>query len=108
MIGDDFRGSRGGRVMSMTAVKFDVGQLIVTPTASAALEADGETVARLLERHQAGDWGDVTQHERSINDQGLETSLSLQSVYHTRRGQKIIFVTRADRTMTLVHVMPPS
>ena len=89
----------------MTA-KFELGQVIVTPTACEALNAEGHTVDELLSRHCAGDWGDVSAHERTVNDQGLDAPMSLQSIYRMPSGKKVSFVTRSDRSLTLVHLLP--
>ena len=37
--------------------KFELGQIVVTPAASAALEAHGQHLTDLLTKHQSGDWG---------------------------------------------------
>ena len=89
-----------------TSEKFDLGRVIITPTASAALQADGKTPADLLSRHQSGDWGDVTEQERSLNERGLAGHFNLQSVYKTIRGDRVAVVTKADRSLTLVHIDP--
>ena len=86
--------------------KFEVGQIVITPAATAALEASGQTLAELLIRHQAGDWGDATEQVQAVNEQGLAHSLNLQSVYPVVSGQRLVVVTNRERTMTMIHVEP--
>jgi len=91
--------------MASVARKFDLGQVIITPTAADALAAAGQTADAILARHQAGDWGDVGQQERTVNEQGLAEGLNLVSVY-AAGNQRISVVTKGDRLLTLVHVDP--
>jgi hypothetical protein len=84
--------------------KFETGQVVVTPAASAALQSHGHSVADLLARHQAGDWGDVSDQLRDINARGLTEQFNLQSVYAVGDGQHIIVVTNRDRSLTMVHL----
>ena len=54
--------------------KFEVGEVIITPAASAALEASGQTLAELLARHRAGDWGDVADHVARFDERAWSSS----------------------------------
>jgi hypothetical protein len=84
--------------------KFETGEIVITPAASAALEASGQTLDALLARHQAGDWGEVADHVRMINDRGLEESFNLQSIYTVQSNQRLVLVTNRERTLTMVHL----
>lgn len=92
--------------MSRRTAKFDLGRVVVTPTANQALLADGQSADLVLSRHQAGDWGEVSEHERELNDQAINSRANVLSIYKTRAGQRVTIVTKADRSMTLVHVDP--
>lgn len=87
-------------------MKFELGQVIVTPTADEALQASGQSASELLSRHQSGDWGEVSDQERRVNERGLARPMSLLSKYRTLRGDRVTVVTKADRTVTLVHIDP--
>ncbi len=84
--------------------KFDIGQVVITPAASAALESAGATLEDLLARHQAGDWGDVSPHEQRVNDRGLIEQFNLQSAYAVHAGARLVVSTNRDRTTTMVHL----
>jgi hypothetical protein len=55
-----------------------------------------------LERHQAGDWGDVDEHDRQENELSLKSDFRLLSVYHAANGIKFWIITEADRSATTV------
>jgi hypothetical protein len=92
--------------MTAHSAKFDVGQVIVTPSASRALEASGQSPDAVLQRHQSGDWGDVSDQERQVNEEALQRSYNLLSIYRTPAGERVTIVTKGDRTLTLVHIDP--
>ena len=82
---------------------FRLGKLVSTPNAlRQLLQAD---ILTALQRHQAGDWGDVDDHDRQANDQALTDETRLFSVYHTAAGIKFWVITEADRSVTTV-LMP--
>jgi hypothetical protein len=85
-------------------MQFDIGEVIVTPAATAALSANGSTADELLARHQSGDWGDVTQQVRQVNERGLVERFNLQSTYAMPDGQRVIVVTNHHRTTTMIHL----
>ena len=45
-------------------VKFDLGQLLITPGALDALTRNGTDEGPYLLRHQSGDWGDVDEIDK--------------------------------------------
>jgi hypothetical protein len=87
-------------------MKFDLGQVVVTPGAQEALSNWGENVDALLSRHQTGDWGDVSEEIRKVNEEGVAGQRNLVSIYTTPSGTAITVFTKADRSMTLVHLGP--
>ena len=44
---------------------FDLGQLVATPGALAALEKSGETPMEFLSRHVRGDWGELPEEDKT-------------------------------------------
>ncbi len=87
-------------------MKFEVGEIVITPAASAALEANGHSVDELLARHQAGDWGDVSDQVRTVNQRALVEQFNVQSVFAVSSGQRVVVVTNRDRSLTMVHLDP--
>ena len=90
--------------MSARVARFELGQVVVTPTAAAAIEATGQTLEEILARHQSGDWGNVPDTHRLVNEEGVSKPFTLQSVYDSTDGIQIAVVTRADRSLTMVHL----
>ena len=80
--------------------KFNLGRCCITPNALSHLAHDD--VVRALERHQAGDWGDVDKHDHRENELSLREGFRLLSVYHSTSGVKFYVITEADRSLTTV------
>lgn len=90
--------------MHLRTIKFEVGQLVVTPTAAAAITENGATLDSLLQRHQCGDWGEISTAVRSVNERGLSDQFNLQSGYTLPDGRRVVIVTNRDRSATMVHL----
>jgi hypothetical protein len=80
--------------------KFQLGQLVATPGALRALEEAGQSPAFFLEKHMSGDWGEVNNEDKRLNDEALVTGERLLSAYRTLKGVKIWVITEADRSST--------
>lgn len=78
-----------------STVKFPMGQILATPDALAALEQSGERPAKFLMRHVAGDWGDMSESDKSLNDEALVDGSRLMSAYQTSKGTTIWVITEA-------------
>jgi len=89
-----------------TLPRFEIGEVVVTSRAEMALRAWGLPLDSLLARHQAGDWGDVSELERQCNDEGILRRYNLVSHFRTPSGELIMITTRADRSYTMVHLGP--
>lgn len=79
---------------------FRLGRIVATPNALTNLSEDD--ILRGIQRHQAGDWGDVGDHDRQANDQALVNGSRLFSVYHSTNDVKFWIITEADRSVTTV------
>jgi hypothetical protein len=84
----------------MAAAKFDLGQLVATPGALAALEESGEEPSTFIARHTSGDWGDLSDDDRQENEFSLAHGFRLLSSYRLRSGVKLWVITEADRSAT--------
>lgn len=78
---------------------FDLGQLVATPGALAALEKTGQNAMDFLSRHVRGDWGDLPKEDKDENQLSLEKGFRLLSSYRTTAGT-IWVITEADRSHT--------
>jgi len=79
---------------------FDLGQLVATPGALAALEKTGQNAMEFLSRHVRGDWGELPKEDKDENHLSLEKGFRLLSSYRTTAGDKVWVITEADRSHT--------
>ena len=83
---------------SSTATRlFPLGQIVSTPGALNALSSEGITVAELLQRHQAGDWGDLEESDRKENTLSVVEGFRILSAYTLRRTKVKLWVISGDR-----------
>jgi hypothetical protein len=80
--------------------KFPLGEVVITRHALEAIPP-GEVRAALA-RHAAGDWGDLCDEDRQLNDQSVEEEDRLLSAYRDTAGTKFWIITEADRSVTTV------
>ena len=73
---------------------FLLGRVVATPAALDLLEKHGMSSATLLNRHQSGDWGDLTKHDRVANDAALVNGGRLLSAYVVK-GERVWIITEA-------------
>jgi hypothetical protein len=65
--------------------KFSLGSVVATPGVLEAFRASGESPLVFLERHLAGDWGDVDEHDRNENE--LSSNTAGEFFPHTRSAR---------------------
>lgn len=89
---------------------FQLGQVVMTCGIAARMGTDpsfARGVRSSLERHAAGDWGDVGEESRRMNDDALEAERNgewsdrLFSLYDIE-GTEIFIITEADRSVTTI------
>ena len=80
--------------------KFRLGKIVSTPNALDRLTQ--EDILTGIQRHQAGDWGDVSEDDRTKNELSLKQGLRLWSMYHAGNGVKFWLITEAGRSHTTV------
>ena len=76
-------------------VKFDPGQIVITPTAMNALADAGQTPGEFLRRHVCGDWGQLDRGDVKANESALKTGLRLLSSYPLKSGEVLWIITEA-------------
>jgi hypothetical protein len=55
-----------------------------------------------IQRHQAGDWGELSDENREANDQALVQGTRILSAYTAVTGTRFWIITEADREATTV------
>jgi len=79
---------------------FELGQILATPGALAALQKAGQDPRDFLARYVACDWGDLSDEDQHENDYSVENGFRLLSSYRTNAGDKLWIITEADRSAT--------
>jgi hypothetical protein len=80
--------------------KFPLGQIVITPNALGKLASDD--ILNALNRHVAGDWGNLDTDDKLENDIALTNGFRLLSAYTSNDGIKFWIITEASRAVTTV------
>jgi hypothetical protein len=80
--------------------KFLLGRIVATPGALKALEQANQNPFEFLERHEAGDWGELCEEDKRENEFSVRNGFRILSAYRTRNDVKIWIITEADRSVT--------
>jgi hypothetical protein len=80
---------------------FPLGKVVSTPGAIEALNSAGVSARELLERHVSGDWGDLSEDDRSENELSVKEGFRILSAYTLpRTSVRLWIITEADRSAT--------
>jgi hypothetical protein len=87
--------------MNTTSKKplFQLGQIVATPGILELLESTGKAPSEFIAKHVSGNWGDLCDEDRELNDAALKEQSRLFSAY-TVGNEKIWLITEADRSST--------
>jgi hypothetical protein len=78
----------------------ELGQIVATPGALAALRKAEQQPGEFLTRHVNRAWCDLSDEDRKENDYSLEHGFRLLSAYRTHTGDKLWIITESDRFVT--------
>lgn len=79
----------------MSTPKFPLGEILATPGALEALGKCHQNPLEFLAHHSAGDWGDICDEDRQLNDEALVDGSRILSAYKTKDGTKLWIITEA-------------
>jgi hypothetical protein len=83
---------------------FSFGQVLMTIGIAELSKSDvsfESGITDSLTRHINGDWGDLCDEDKKVNDEALTSRDRILSVYHIGET-KIYIITEADRSATTV------
>ena len=85
-------------------MRFALGQIAVTPSATQALQRAGQVPEEFLDRHARGDWGDLTAAEKEESDRGLAEGSRVRflSIYPLKTQETIWVFTDLRQNKTTV------
>ena len=79
----------------MATPRFPLGQILATPGAVEALGNCHQNPLTFLARHSSGDWGDLSDGDRELNEQAIIDGSRILSAYHTEDGTKLWVIIEA-------------
>ena len=81
--------------------RFPLGRTLATPGARDA--ATPWELPALLQRHAAGDWGELDAEDRRANETALRIGERLLSAYTVQSsGARLWLITESDRSLTTI------
>ena len=86
--------------MAEKCTLFDTGFVVRTPGALLALIDAQVSETSLVERHQAGDFGELCEEDRTANERSIEKGGRVFSSYAVAPDTKVWVITEADRSVT--------
>lgn len=81
--------------MNSKKPRFALGECLATPGAIEAMNASAQSATDFLKRHAKGDWGDLSEEDRELNELALQDGSRLLSAYKTLKGVKLWVITEA-------------
>ena len=81
-------------------MRFPPGRVVATPAALELLGRCGKDPSEYLNRHLAGDWGDLDAHDYRENERALRSRARLFSAYAVSPLNTLWIITEADRSST--------
>ena len=80
-------------------MKFQLGKVFVTKGAKECIPLAEQLKA--LKRHANGDWGDISDNDKKVNDEALKDGDEILSAYHYNEIEFWI-MTEWDRSVTTI------
>lgn len=83
-------------MIAVNTPKFQLGKVVATPGALAALEEAGQSPWVFLSLHLEANWGTVDADDQAANDQALVDGSRILSAYRLNTGVKVWIITEAE------------
>lgn len=83
-------------------ISFELGSLYITLGAIEALRESNQHPQEFLQRHQCGDWGELSEEDKRENELSLKHDFRILSAYRTAKGARLWVITEADRSATTI------
>ena len=79
---------------------FALGQIVITRRAQNVLSS--RDLNEALIRHLEGDWGQVCESDRQLNDSAIQDGGRIMSEYCSGSGVRFWIITEYDRSVTTI------
>jgi hypothetical protein len=74
---------------------FDLGQFVATPGTLEALQVAVQQAYEFLIRHASGNWGELNQEDKRLNEAAVIDGSCLLSAYQGTKRERIWIITEA-------------
>lgn len=84
-------------------MSFQLGRVVATAGVAnwISLSSNSEFVQTSLSRHSIGDWGELCDEDKTLNNQAVKEGNRILSAY-SYNNEKIWIITESDRSCTTV------
>lgn len=72
---------------------FDLGRMVASPKAAKVMEEHGISAMNLIDRHVHGDWGDLNDEYKAMNELAVKNGSPVLSVYEPVDGIALCVIT---------------
>jgi hypothetical protein len=79
-----------------------LGQTVITPGALQEITNAGQTPFEFLIPHMHGNWGELCEEDKKVNELAVEHGYRVLSAYRTKKDVRIWVITEADRSSTCI------
>lgn len=83
-------------------LRFETNLVGITGKAAAAIDQAGQDIEFFLFKHLLGDWGELPDELRRVNDQSLESGDRVCSRFSTLLGTTLFLITDGPRRRTAI------
>lgn len=81
----------------------ELGEIVITNLCMQKVKEHTEEVARCVVRHKTGDWGNLCEEDKQLNDSAVVDGGRILSAYEIGENKvKIWIITEADRSYTTI------
>ncbi|GKS87471.1 type I restriction endonuclease subunit M [Acidovorax sp. SUPP1855] len=80
--------------------RFPLGSTVMTQGVNALVAGGRLNPYVLLRRHLLGDWGDLCEDDRRLNDQAVRLGNRILSAYQLEGNTTVWIITECDRSVT--------
>lgn len=83
--------------------KFNLGTVFMTRGIVDSLDELGiENIKKIIARHSQGDWGELEEKDKEMNDMAVRTGEDRILSKYTINGESIYIITETDRSFTTI------
>lgn len=87
-------------INKVTIAKFSLGQVVATPGVIDLVESKGLAYNTFVIRHASGDWGDMGDEDKAMNDEAVVNGERIMSSYKVGPADTIWVITEWNRSVT--------